>query len=54
MILEAKRRLISGGAPIEALAEALGFSEATNFVKFFRRHTGETPAAFRRSYERLG
>jgi len=30
------------------IAETLGFDEATNFIKFFKRDTGCTPAAFRR------
>lgn len=33
--------------PIYLIAEGLGFAEATNFAKFFRRETGLTPAAFR-------
>lgn len=33
--------------PVAELAFTLGFSEATQFVKFFRRLTGETPARFR-------
>ncbi|MEQ9501938.1 MAG: helix-turn-helix transcriptional regulator [Deltaproteobacteria bacterium] len=46
--LEAQRRLVHTDVTVESLAEALGFSEATNFVKFFARRTGRTPAAFRR------
>ena len=53
VVLEAKRRLIADVTRIEELAETLGFSEATNFVKFFRRHTGRTPLTFRRGYEGL-
>jgi transcriptional regulator GlxA family with amidase domain len=32
---------------IYLIAEGLGFAEATNFAKFFRRETGVTPAGFR-------
>ena len=46
--LEAKRRLIFSSDYVDELSESLGFSEPTNFVKFFRRVTGETPQAFRR------
>ncbi|MGE9271366.1 MAG: helix-turn-helix domain-containing protein, partial [Verrucomicrobiales bacterium] len=45
--LEAKRRLILSTETVESIAFGLGFSEATNFVKFFKRVVGETPEAFR-------
>ncbi len=51
VVLEAKRVLVHSDLSVEAIAGHLGFSEATNFVKFFKRYTGTTPAAFRRSYE---
>ena len=41
--LEARRRLTDDGATAAAVARSLGFSEATNFVKFFRRLVGMTP-----------
>lgn len=46
--LEARRRLAYSDAPIERIAEEMGFSEPTNFTKFFVRTTGSTPRAFRR------
>jgi AraC-like DNA-binding protein len=49
--LEAKRLLAHGGAPVWDLARSLGFADATQFVKFFRRLTGETPARFRAKYQ---
>ncbi|HMO09452.1 MAG TPA: helix-turn-helix transcriptional regulator [Paracoccaceae bacterium] len=45
--LEAKRLLAHTDRPIYLIAEGLGFAEATNFAKFFRRETGLTPAEFR-------
>jgi len=47
LVLEARRLLVHTSAPVAAIAEDLGFDEATNFVKFFRREAGETPGAFR-------
>ena len=47
VILEAKRWLSTSSKTVEAVGLGLGFSEATNFVKFFRRMVGETPEAFR-------
>ncbi len=46
--LEAKRLLVHSASSVAAIAEALGFEEATNFVKFFKRETRVTPGAFRR------
>lgn len=47
IVLEAKRLLAHSLLPVAAIGEELGFDEATNFVKFFRRETGTTPGAFR-------
>ncbi|MEM9520194.1 MAG: helix-turn-helix transcriptional regulator [Actinomycetota bacterium] len=41
--LEARRRLTDDGVTAAAVAHELGFSEATNFVKFFRRLVGLSP-----------
>lgn len=46
--LEAKRLLAYTDLPASAVGRRLGFSEPTNFGKFFLRRTGLTPAAFRR------
>ena len=47
VVLEAKRLLGHSNEPIASIGEALGFSEATNFTKFFVRMTGQTPHEFR-------
>ena len=49
VVLEAKRRLATTSDTVEAVGYDLGFSEPTNFVKFFKRVVGTTPEAFRRS-----
>lgn len=49
VLLEAKRLLVHSTASVSTVAHQLGFSEATNFVKFFRRNAGVTPKAFRDS-----
>jgi len=49
--LESKRLLAHEGGSLAALARELGFAEATQFVKFFRRLTGETPAQFRSKFD---
>ena len=45
--LEAKRMLAHSLLPVASIGYELGFSEPTNFVKFFRRETRLTPGAFR-------
>lgn len=46
--LEAKRLLVHADMPVATISEKLGFEEATNFSKFFRREVGCTPVEFRR------
>jgi AraC-like DNA-binding protein len=48
--LEAQRLLVHSASTSVAIGELLGFSEPTNFVKFFRRRVGTTPEAFRQAY----
>ncbi len=47
VLLEARRLLAHDSVTVAALAGQLGFSEPTQFVKFFRRVSGETPGGFR-------
>ncbi|MEV7732851.1 helix-turn-helix transcriptional regulator [Streptomyces sp. NPDC088921] len=49
--LEAQRLLSHTDEPVAAIAGRLGFSEATNFGKFFTRHTGAAPGDFRRIHQ---
>lgn len=48
--LEAQRLLVHSTSTSVAIGELLGFSEPTNFVKFFRRRVGSTPEAFRQAH----
>ena len=45
--LEAMRMLSKKGRTIQSISEELHFSDLSNFVKFFKRETGITPAKFR-------
>lgn len=47
LVLEAKRLLVHTERPVSGVGAALGFSEATNFNKFFARQAGELPSQFR-------
>lgn len=45
--LEAKRLLAHTDLPVASISYRLGFTEPTNFGKFFTRTTGQTPGNFR-------
>lgn len=47
IILEAKRQLINSTIKSTELAFLMGFEEPTNFVKYFKKHTGLTPNSFK-------
>jgi AraC-like DNA-binding protein len=47
IMLEARRLLVHPTTTIEAIARRLSFTEAGNLAKFFQRHAGENPAAWR-------
>jgi AraC-like DNA-binding protein len=47
--LEAKRLLACTDEPVAAVGRQLGFTEPTNFGRFFVRETGMTPGEFRGS-----
>ncbi len=49
VVLEAKRQLATTTDTVEAIGYGLGFSEPTNFAKFFKRVVGSPPEAFRRT-----
>lgn len=49
LILEIKRKLAHTTDSIKNIGAAVGFDEPTNFVKFFKKYEGVTPAKFRES-----
>ncbi|TKB48697.1 AraC family transcriptional regulator [Ferrimonas sediminicola] len=51
IILEIKRKLAMDGLSVQQTAFELGFEDITHFIKYFKRHTGNTPAAFKRQHE---
>lgn len=55
LIQEAQRELLYSSLPIKQLASELGFDDEAYFSRFFRKHTGLTPKAYRaRSLARIG
>jgi methylphosphotriester-DNA--protein-cysteine methyltransferase len=51
-MLEAQRSLLYGNLSIGEVGYALGFSDPAYFTRFFTRHAGRSPAAFRRQSAR--
>ncbi|WP_243304802.1 helix-turn-helix domain-containing protein [Geothrix oryzisoli] len=49
VMLEAKRLLLHTDMSVQQIASLLGCEEHSNFTKAFRKATGETPSAFRRT-----
>ncbi len=47
LLTEAKRQLVFTAQPIQNIAQELAFSDPSHFARFFRKHTGTTPHAFR-------
>jgi AraC family transcriptional regulator, transcriptional activator of pobA len=50
IVIEAKRTLISTDYTVKEITAMLGFDEPTNFVKYFKKHTGFSPAGFRKKH----
>lgn len=48
LLLEAKRLLLISSMRIQEIAYELGFTDPTNFTKFFKRHEEMTPDRFRK------
>lgn len=48
VIDEAKQMLVSSLYPIQSIAGMLGFSNSSDFCRYFRSHTGMTPLQFRK------
>jgi AraC-like DNA-binding protein len=48
-IIKAKSMLNQSSITIKELAIQLGFDEVTNFTKFFKKNTGQTPTQFRKN-----
>jgi len=50
---EARRRLLHSDENVDVIAERVGYSDATHFIRMFRRaHDGATPAAWRAQHGR--
>jgi AraC-like DNA-binding protein len=50
VLLESKRLLAHTSESIKEISFSLGFEEPTNFIKYFKRHTDNTPVEFRAEF----
>ena len=51
IILEAKRHLIATAAQVKEVADQLGYEDTSYFIRFFKKHTGQSPEAFRKNFK---
>ena len=49
VLAEARHLLRHLALPVGEVGYAVGFEDASYFVRYFRQHTGQTPAAFRKN-----
>ena len=53
-IEKAKHLLLIGELSVDNISEILAFYDSSHFVKFFKKHTGKTPAQYRREAAHKG
>ena len=51
IILEAKRYLLATSNQIKDIADHLGYEDVSYFIRFFKKHTGHSPEAFRKNFK---
>jgi AraC family transcriptional regulator, transcriptional activator of pobA len=51
IILEAKRFLLSTSDQVNQIAYHLGYEDVSYFIRFFKKHTGFSPEAFRHNFK---
>jgi AraC family transcriptional regulator, transcriptional activator of pobA len=50
ILLEAKRYLLATPNQIKDVADQLGYEDVSYFIRFFKKHTGHSPEAFRKNF----
>jgi AraC family transcriptional activator of pobA len=51
IILEAKRHLLATSNQVTQIAYHLGYEDVSYFIRFFKKHTGHSPDAFRQNFK---
>jgi AraC-like DNA-binding protein len=50
IILESKRYLLATSEQVNQIADHLGYEDVSYFIRFFKKHTGYSPEAFRQHF----
>lgn len=50
IILEAKRYLLATSNQVKDIADHLGYEDTSYFIRFFKKHIGHSPEAFRHNF----
>jgi AraC-like DNA-binding protein len=50
IILESKRYLLATSSQVNQIAYQLGYEDVSYFIRFFKKHTGHSPEAFRTNF----
>jgi AraC family transcriptional activator of pobA len=50
IVLESKRHLLATSSQVSQIAYQLGYEDASYFIRFFKKHTGLSPEAFRNNF----
>jgi len=51
IVLEAKRYLLATPNQVKDIADHLGYEDISYFIRFFKKHTGFSPEAFRKNFQ---
>ena len=51
IVLEAKRYLLATTNQVKDIADLLGYEDFSYFIRFFKKHTGYSPEAFRHNFK---
>ena len=51
IVLEAKRYLLATTDQVKDIADHLGYEDISYFIRFFKKHTGHSPEAFRKNFK---
>ena len=51
ILLETKRYLLATPNQIKDIADQLGFEDPSYFIRFFKKHTGQSPQEFRNNFK---